>query len=118
MYKGGFYPSIVITLSNVFLELLTWYDTIKFHSHCPSNREVTQGGGWTQKLDLFRVKACSHDVILLYYYAEIKENAEIKEIINELVTLSLVVYEPKQNSSCLHVKIIQTLARSFIKFIH
>ena len=50
--------------------------------------------------------------ILLYYYAK------TKEMIYESLNLKRVVYEPKQNSFSLHVKVLQTLALSFIKFIH
>ena len=44
--------------------------------------------------------------------------AETKEMIYEPVNLKRVVYEPKQNFLSLHVKALQTLALSFIKFIH
>ena len=54
--------------------------------------------------------------ILLYYYPE------TKEMIYESVNLKGVVYEPKQNSFSLQSittrTVLQTLARSFIKFIH
>ena len=54
--------------------------------------------------------------IVLYYYAE------TKEMVYESLNLKGVVYEPKQNSFSLHsmtiVQVLQTLARSFIKFIH
>ena len=53
-----------------------------------------------------------YHMILLYCYAE------TKEMIYESLNLKEGVYEPKQNSSSVHVKVLQTFARSFIKFIH
>ena len=44
--------------------------------------------------------------------------AVTKEMIYESLNLKGVVYEPKQNSFSLQVKVLQALTRSFIKFIH
>ena len=58
-------------------------------------------------------KRCDlYNTILLYYFAE------TREIISESLNLKGVIYEPKQNSFSLHVKVLQTLALFFIKFIH
>ena len=53
-----------------------------------------------------------YHTILLYCYAE------TKEMIYESLNLKGAVYDPKQNSFSLHVKVLQTFALSFIKFIH
>ena len=45
-----------------------------------------------------------YHMIFLYYYAE------TKEMIYESLNLKGAVYDPKQNSFSLHVKVLQTFA--------